>query len=360
MDAVYVHIPFCKSICSYCDFCKVLYCEDWVNKYLVALENEIQERYNGEIIKTLYIGGGTPSALNSNALINLFKIIKRLKLASNYEFTFECNINDITEDLLSYLKLNGVNRLSIGIESFDKNKLTFMHRQNTFKDTQSKISLCRKIGFTNINLDLIYGIPKETIHVLKHDLRLINKLHPEHISTYSLIIEDNTLIGITKMIPIDEDTDYEMYYTICQFLKHHGYKHYEVSNFCLNNFESLHNTNYWLNKEYYGFGLGASGYIGNIRYDNTRSLTAYLQGKYLLKENLLSKEEDMDNYVMLGFRLLKGINLTDFYERYQVKFEEHYHIQKLLDEGHLIYNDDYLKINPQEIYIMNEILVKII
>jgi oxygen-independent coproporphyrinogen III oxidase len=360
MEAVYIHIPFCKSICSYCDFCKVLYNETWVNNYLDALKKEITERYNGETIKTLYIGGGTPSSLSSSALIKLFDLLKIIKLNADYEFTYECNINDLTSDFLNYLKLNGVNRLSIGIESFNKNKLAFMKRDTDFKDAQAKIKLCRQIGFNNLNLDLIYGLPHETIHTLKKDVLALIKLHPEHISTYSLIIEDNTLIGINKMLPIDEDTDYEMYYTICNMLKHHGYTHYEVSNFCLLGFASLHNTNYWLNQEYYGFGLGASGYIGNIRYENTRSLTKYLNGTYLFKENLLSKEEDMDNFVMLGFRLLKGINLQTFYNRFQINFQEHYDIQKLLNEKHLIYDDGYLKINPKEIYIMNEILIKII
>ena len=359
MESVYIHIPFCKSICSYCDFCKLLYKDSWASDYLIALEKEIEYKYNNELIKTIYIGGGTPSALSNNQLLKLFDIIKIFKLQDNYEFTFECNLNDINEELLSTLKSNNVNRLSIGIESFNKSNLLFMHRDHTFKYAKEAIKLCRKYGFNNINLDLIYGVSKETIHTLKSDLKAIIKLNPEHISTYSLIIEDNTYIGIKKMIPIDEDTDYEMYQTIIKILSHHKYHHYEVSNFAKDTFESIHNTNYWLNNNYYGFGLGAHGYIGNIRYENTRSLTNYLNGNYSIKEQVLSKEEDMDNYLMLGFRLLKGISITDFYNRYNINLQDKYNIAPLLKDKELIYENGYLKINPKYIYVMNEILIKL-
>ena len=359
MESVYIHIPFCKSICSYCDFCKLLYKDSWVNDYLDALKQEIELKYNNELLKTIYIGGGTPSALSINYLNKLFDIIKIFKLQDNYEFTFECNLNDINSELLNILKNNGVNRLSIGIESFDKKNLTFMQRNHTFKEAKEAIKLCRSYSFNNINLDLIYGIPKESIHTLKSDIKRLLKLNPEHISTYSLIIEDNTYIGINNMLPIDEDTDFEMYDTIIKMLTRHGYHHYEVSNFAKTNYESIHNSNYWLNKNYYGFGLGAHGYIGNIRYENTRSLSNYLKGNYSLKEQVLSKDEDMDNYLMLGFRLLKGLNLNDFYNRYNINLQEHYNIAPLLKDKQLIYEDGYLKINPKYIYVMNEILIKL-
>ena len=358
MHSVYIHIPFCKSICSYCDFCKVLYNEKWTLPYLNALQKEIEEKYNGEVIKTLYIGGGTPSALNYHELIKLFEIIKIFKLDDNYEFSFECNLSDINEELLDLLKEHKVNRLSIGIESFNINNLKFMHRNSDFKDAINKMELIRKKEFNNVNLDLIYGLPKESISTLKSDLKKIVKLNPEHISTYSLIIEDNTLIS--RMNPIDEDTDYEMYHLICKYLNKKGYNHYEISNFSKNGYESLHNINYWLNNEYYGFGVGAAGYIGNVRYENTRNLTNYIKGNYILKQSVLSKEEDMDNYIMLGFRLLKGINLQDFYNRYGVNLQEHYDISNLVKEKKLIYKDGYLLINDKYIYMMNEILINII
>ena len=165
MESVYIHIPFCKSICSYCDFCKVLYHGPWVTQYLNRLLEEIKEKYQGEEIKTLYIGGGTPSALGSKDLKYLMEVIKIFDLSKLKEFTFECNIDDITEELLNILKENNVNRLSIGIESFDPQKLDFMKRKKlSFKEVNSKIKLCKSLGFNNINVDLIYGIPKESEH----------------------------------------------------------------------------------------------------------------------------------------------------------------------------------------------------
>ena len=358
MDSVYIHIPFCESICSYCDFCKVLYKRKWVRDYLESLDKEIEDVYNGEEIKTLYIGGGTPSRLEEEDITTLFKIIKRLNLSKLEEFTYECNINDIDSNLLNILKLNGVNRLSIGIESFNKKKLKFMNRYCTYPEVKNKIKLCREFGFDNINIDLIYGIPKETLHILQDDLKKIISLNPEHISTYSLIIEDNTFIK--DITPIDSDIDFEMYSKVVNYLINNGYKHYEISNFAKEGYESKHNTNYWLNNNYYGFGLGAHGYIGNVRYENTRSLTKYIDGFYRLKEEVLSINDDMDNFVMLAFRLIDGFSLQYFFNKYHVNFQEQYDIKDLIKEKKLIYKDGYIKINPKYLYVENEILIKII
>ena len=359
MESVYIHIPFCKSICSYCDFCKVLYHGPWVTSYLNKLVEEIKEKYQGETIKTLYIGGGTPSALGSKDLKYLMDIIKVFDLRELEEFTFECNIGDINTELLTILKENNVNRLSIGIESFNHKKLDFMKREIlSFKEVKDKIKLCRDLGFNNINVDLIYGIPKETDKVLKSDIKNILKLDVEHISTYSLIVEDNTMIK--DIIPIDEDTDAFFYELIKKKLKSKGYIHYEVSNFAKVGFESKHNLNYWDNNEYYGFGVGASGYIGNVRYTNTKSITKYLDGKFNGTEEILSRDDVMANELMLGFRKLKGINLQEFFNKYGVNLQEVFKIQKYLDSKDIIYKDGYLFINSKKIYVMNEILIHII
>ena len=360
MDAIYIHVPFCKSICTYCDFCKVQIMDKYTLPYLNALYKEVKDVYQGEEIHTLYIGGGTPSCLNLKDMRYLLDITKLINLEKLNEFTFECNVNDINEDMLSLLKEYKVNRLSIGVESFNSNNLKFMNRSHTFEEVEDKIKLCRKHGFDNINIDLMYALPKETLGVLKKDLKLILKLNVEHISTYSLIIEDNTVIGINKMIPVDEEIDEAMYDLICKTLEKNKYIHYEVSNFAKEGFESKHNINYWLNNNYYGFGLSSHGFIGNIRYENTRSLTKYIDGKYLLKEELVSSSDDMDNTIMLGFRLLKGINLQDFFNKYNVNLQEKYDIKDLVEKRYLLYKDGYLKINPKYIYMMNEILIKIL
>ena len=360
MESVYIHIPFCKSICSYCDFCKMLYNGSWVTQYLNALIEEIKDKYDGEVIKTLYIGGGTPSSLSLKDLKYLFEIVKQFNLTELEEFTFECNLNDLNEELLQFLLDNGVNRLSIGIESFNEDKLKFMERHHTFLEAEEKFKLMRKMGFNNINIDLIYGIPGETLKDLKKDLELFLKLEPDHISTYSLIVEDNTKIGINGVIPIPEELDASMYEEICEKLDMKRYEHYEVSNFAKKGKKSKHNLKYWNNEEYYGFGLGAAGYTNGVRYENTRSLTEYINGKRRKKEEILSTEDKMYNELMLGFRKMEGINLKDFFIKYGVNMQEVFDLHEVLKNEELIVDGEYIYVNPEYIYVMNEILVKIL
>lgn len=360
MESVYVHIPFCKSICSYCDFCKMFYNGAWVTQYLNSMINEIKDKYLGEKIKTLYVGGGTPSALSLKDLKYLFEIINKMNLDELEEFTFECNLNDITEELLMFLKENKVNRLSIGIESFNENKLKFMERNHSFEEATNAMKLIRKTGFDNVNIDLIYGIPGETLKDLKKDLDLILKLDPDHISTYSLIVEDNTKISKQGVLPISEELDASMYEYIVDKLDSKNYKHYEVSNFAKKSKESKHNLQYWNNEEYYGFGLGAHGYIHGVRYENTRSLTKYNNGEFLKKEELLSKEDKMDNELMLGFRKMEGISLKEFFMKYEVNMQEVFDLRDALKNEELIVKDEYIYINPKYIYVMNEILIKLL
>ena len=359
-DSVYIHIPFCKSICSYCDFCKVLYKKEWVLLYLKRLEEEIKDRYLGNEIKTIYIGGGTPSTLSLDEIDYLLKTTTLFNIDNLKEFTFECNIEDITKDLLLILKKYCVNRLSIGIESFNTNKLKIMHRTNNYNDVLNKINLIRELGFENINLDLMYALPNETLKDLKKDLKLILSLKPEHISTYSLILEDNTYLKYKNINPIDEELDLEMYNYICRKLKRAGYNHYEVSNFSKLGFKSVHNLTYWNNYEYYGFGCGASGYIDGVRYDNTRNLSKYLNGIINSKEEILSKQSIMEYELMLGLRKTNGINLKDFYDKYHVNIQNVFPIKPLLKNKELILKKGNIMINPKKMYVMNEILLKLI
>ncbi len=360
MKSLYIHIPFCKHICSYCDFPKVYYDEDLVLKYLEALEKEIEETYNGEKIKTLYIGGGTPSLLSKNALDILFNIVKKIDLTHLLEFTFECNISDITEELINFLVQNKVNRISLGVESFNISNLKFMERTAEFNDCLEKVNLIKKLGITNINIDLMYGIPNETLNDLKNDLKLILKLEPTHISAYSLILENHTKLKALETHPIEEEIEIKMYEYLEKKLKKSKFKHYEISNYAKDNYESIHNLTYWNNEEYYGFGLGAHGYIEGFRYANTKNIQDYIAGKYRLEENLISRQEKMENEVMLGLRKLEGINLEEFYDKYEVNLQEVFPIKPLIKNKELIYKDGYVYINPEKIYVMNEILLKLI
>lgn len=354
----YIHIPFCTQICSYCDFCKIYYNEKIVGNYLKSLEKEIKQKYKGEKLKTIYIGGGTPSSLSIEHLIKLFDILKIFKLNKNYEFTFECNINDITEEKLALLYNNKVNRLSIGVQSFNQNNLKMLNRKHNKQDILDKIVLIKKMGFNNINVDLMYAIPGQTLSSLEEDIDIFLKLDINHISTYSLILEDHTYLTINNIKPISEDLEYNMYELICKKLKKNGFKHYEISNFAKKGFESKHNLNYWNNNSYYGFGLGATAYLNNIRYTNTRSIKHYIDGKYVLDKEIISQKEQMSNEMILGLRKLKGVNKKTFFEKYGKMIEEAFDIKDLLNQKYLIDNGKNIYINKKYLYVENSILIK--
>ena len=360
MKSAYIHIPFCKSICSYCDFCKMNYQKEWIEVYLDVLKEEIEEKYADEYLDTIYIGGGTPSCLSKEELNKLFDIIKIFNLNEEYEFTFECNVNDITEELLDILKENKVNRLSIGVESFNNNNLKLIERKHTFEDALTKINLVKNYGFNNINVDLIYALPEETLSTVKKDINQLLKLDIPHISAYSLIIEEHTKLKIKGVKEIDEDLDAKMYEYIVKKLTNNNYNHYEISNFAKKGYESRHNLTYWNNEYYYGFGLGAHGYVHGVRYENTRSFHDYLNGNYILEENILSKQQIMENELMLGLRKTKGINLNEFFNKYDINLQDVFDIRPLLKTKDLIYKNGNIFVNPSKLYVMNEILLKLI
>ena len=355
-NSVYIHIPFCNNICSYCDFSKVYYNNDLVNKYLDSLFLEVRNNYQGEIINTLYIGGGSPSSLSIDNLNKLKDIIQMFKISSDIEFTIEVNPDDITKDKLLFYKEMGVNRISIGVESTINKYLKYLNRRHDFKLVQDKIKLIKDIGFSNISVDLIYGMKDETLHDLEKDLNNLLSLDINHISTYSLEIHDNTLLGINNDKKISDDLDRKMYDYIVNYLEKNGFEHYEISNFAKNKTYSKHNLVYWNNSNYYGFGIGASGYIDNIRYQNTKSFNNYFLGKRIINKEILSNEDTISYALILGFRKIKGINKNDFYNRYHVDILSLYNIKDLIKEGLLIDDGEYLKINKEYLYVENSIL----
>jgi oxygen-independent coproporphyrinogen-3 oxidase len=356
--SIYIHIPFCDSICSYCDFCKVFYNSKLVDDYLIALSREIDLNYKNEFVDTLYIGGGTPSCLSIEQLTVLFRIIDKFNFDNGYEFTFECNIESINREKLEFLYNHGVNRLSIGVQTFNDKFLKFLNRNHTNDEVFNKIEMAKKIGFDNINIDLIYAIPCESVDDLNYDIDMFLSLGINHISTYSLILEEHTKLYVDGVSNIDDDTDRNMYDLICKRLSDNGYVHYEISNFCKEGYESSHNLAYWNNMNYYGFGCGASGYIDNVRYDNTRSLNKYILGNYRLNEDVLDKNIIIENEFILGFRKIKGINICDFNKKYGNIFYEV--INRLIGEGKLINDGNNIYINPLYIYISNSILIDFI
>lgn len=358
MHSVYIHIPFCSNICNYCDFAKLYYNKKYINKYLEALSNEIKSRYDGSIIKTLYIGGGTPSSLDYNELKKLFSIIKQFNLSNDIEFTMEANIENLDINKIKLMKENNVNRVSLGVQTFDSDNLKYLNRFHNKENVFRVIKLLKENGINNINIDLIYGID-EDIEKVKKDINLFLKLDIPHISCYSLIIENHTILNNMNRKYINEDIEYEMYKYIEKTLENNNYIHYEVSNYAKEGYYSKHNLVYWNNLDYIGFGLGSVSYINNNRITNTRSITKYLDNKYILSNIKETMEEKQDNELMLGFRKLKGINLNTFKNKYNDYLENIYDIDKLLKDKYLIKENNYLRINKDYIYISDEILLEI-
>lgn len=357
MKSVYIHIPFCNNICSYCDFTKMFYKESFVMPYLDSLKIEINERYNKEKIYSLYIGGGTPSSLSINELLYLFEIISIFDLSELKEFTFECNIDSLDREKLILLKKYGVTRLSIGIQSFNDDNLKLLGISRDKNKTFEMLDFINQTGFYNINLDLIYAIPNQTLESLNDDIDIFLSLNPNHISCYSLMIEPHTKLYIDRVKNIDEDLDFEMYKLIETRLTANGYNHYEISNYSKPNYESKHNLVYWDNLEYYGFGLSASSYINGVRTDNTKSLNTYLEHDFIDNYIDVSKD-DMKYALILGFRKIKGINIEEFNKRYDINILNLLH--KYIEDNKMIVRDNHIRIDDEWIYKMNEILSELV
>lgn len=357
IQAAYIHIPFCATICSYCDFCKFYYQKEMVDDYLKALQEEIISQYHGESLKTIYIGGGTPSVLSLEELTKLFEILSFLKKEEKYEYTIECNIENITEEKIILMRSYGINRISIGIQTFQEKYLSFLNRHHTKQEAIDKLKMVQKY-IKNINVDFMYAFPSETLEELESDLDELLSFQIPHISTYSLIIEDHTLLKNQKVEAISEDLDASMYSLITDKLRE--YHHYEISNFAKKGFESQHNLTYWNNLEYYGFGLGASGYIKGVRYTNTRSITNYQLGNRRYEEDTLSIQEKMENEFLLGLRKTEGVCLTTFQLRFYKDPLQSNTVQSLLEKKLLVVDGEYLKIPEEYLYISNEILLHFI
>ena len=360
MKNCYIHIPFCNKICSYCDFCKLYYNKDLVNKYLDALEKEINKIYKGEVLETIYIGGGTPSSLSLDELERLFKILSVLNKDKNIEYTIENNFDSITEEKINLYKKYGINRLSFGIETTNNSYLKLLNRSLSKDKVRKIINYSKEIGIININVDLIYALPHESINDLEKDIDFILSLDIPHISTYSLIIEDNTLLKIKNYKNISEDLDSDMYKYICKRLKENNFTHYEISNFSKEGYYSKHNLCYWNNKEYYGFGLGSSSYINNKRITNTRSITNYLKEDFIKEEEIIDINSKIEYEVILNLRKKEGIDLISFKDKYKKDLLSIYNYNELVDKEFLILNNNHLYIPEDKWYISNEIIVRLL
>lgn len=358
IKSIYIHIPFCRKICTYCDFCKAFYNKEYVNKYLDSLEQEIKNTYKNECVETIYIGGGTPSCLDIDELNKLFGILNIINKDNLKEFTIECNIEDIDEEKLKLFKDNHINRISIGLQTTNKEILKTMNRSINI-DVLEKINLVKKY-FDNINIDLMYGFTNQDITDIDKDIDLIIDLGITHISTYSLILEENTKLYINKYKRINDDKDYEIYKYICKKLEENDYIHYEISNFCKKGYESNHNLCYWNNENYYGFGLGSSGYIDNIRYTNTKSINKYLNNEYVLDKEYVDLKSNMEYEMILGLRKLDGVNKDMFYNKFSKNIEDIFDIIDMKNKNLLEEKNGYIRIPKDKLYIENSILINFV
>lgn len=318
--SAYIHIPFCKSKCKYCAF--VSYTNhELQNEYIKALLRDITTNYKQEPLKTLYFGGGTPSLLK---ISEIEKIIQKFIFSKKPEITFELNPDDASFEYLKSLNELGINRLSIGAQTFDNQILEKIGRRHSAEQTIKAVEIAKDAGFKNISLDLIYGLPGK--YNFADDLKKIIELDVQHISTYGLKIEENSYFW--KKTPInlpDDDEQANLYMQTIEYLTNKGFSHYEISNFAKPNYESKHNLNYWKNKEYYGFGAAAHGYKDSIRYSNHTTLKKYIyEPTSKESSHFISITEKLEEEIFLGFRINSGLDINKINNTYKINFNEKY------------------------------------
>ncbi len=331
--SLYIHIPFCEHICNYCDFPKLQYFSNFSNKYLKALKNELDSYHIDHELKTIYVGGGTPSAFTIDELKELLEMIKPYSKGVK-EYTFEANPESLSLDKIRLLKSYGVNRISLGVQSTQDKYLKTMNRHHDFNIVREVTSNLIKEGIDNINVDLILGLPNMNIKDLKIDLDNILSLPIKHISCYSLTVSPNTAFYINGVKPQEDDLMREYYDYVHYYLAEKGFVHYEVSNWAKVGYMSEHNLTYWKNEQYYGVGLGASGYIDNIRYTNTKSINEYNKGNINRNEEHVDIDSLRTYMIMTNLRTIYGLDL----DKYKSLFNENLLETKGVELAELIGN----------------------
>ena len=356
MRGLYIHIPFCNKICNYCDFCKMVSSDEIKIKYINRLIEEIKSKKNELIdIDTVFIGGGTPNCLNLELLDKLLKSIEPY-LKTSKESTIELNPDLITIEQIKLFKKYGINRISLGVESFNNDTLKIIGRTHTKEIVYEKIKLLKDNGFNNINIDLIFGLPNETLDDIKFNLNCFKELDLNHLSYYSLILEDKTIFSYLynnkKLELPDDDLVSDMYDYINSFMNDNSYHHYEISNYSKPGYESIHNMKYWTEKEYVGIGLNASGFIKPYRYTNTNTMKEYLN-EFKSEKELIDLKSEKNEYLMLGFRLVDGIKISEYNKLYNSNIFDDFNFDKLLKKKLIIIDGDYLKVSPDKLFVAN-------
>ena len=366
MKGLYIHIPFCIKKCKYCDFNSFSACREEKATYLDALILEM-EKYRGEAVDTIFIGGGTPTSLTAEQLEKLLKNVQeKFVLAELCEFTVEANPKTLDEEKLEILKKYGVNRLSIGVQSFNDNELLALGRVHTGIEAEETIRLAKKY-FDNISIDLMCAIPNQTKDSFKKNLEKAFSLNPSHISCYSLILEEGTPLFDENekgnLVLPDENEEREIYdIAVCEMEKH-GYGQYEISNFAKSGFESRHNKKYWQCDEYIGIGLSAHSYIDGVRFSNTDDFSSYIKGEFATGEKeVLSKEDKMSEFMFLGLRMTDGVSETEFAGRFGENLEKVFEkpLLKFKNMGMIEEKDDRICLSKKAISVSNQIMCEFI
>lgn len=357
---LYLHVPFCASICYYCDFKRQMYRSDTADQWLDALEEELKHTKINTSLDTIYIGGGTPSCLSENQLDKLLTLLDPYK-NEILEYTVELNPETVSEDKLNILCRHGVNRVSIGLQSGDEALLKKLNRHHTFDDVERLVHQIQACGISNISLDLMYSLPDQTMEILKQSTDQALSLHPSHLSLYSLTIEENSVFGKQGIEHLDEDTEADMYEWLCAYLQQHGYHHYEISNFALDGRASIHNTRVWEYEDFYGIGYGAWGKDETGRYEHATTLNQYLKDPLKKIYTPLTINEQMFETVMMGLRLRAGIDCRIFQKRFGKDLTAVYpaSIQELIKQGLLECSEDHLFCTNKGFELLNSVLVRI-
>lgn len=360
MAGIYIHIPFCKSRCIYCGFYSTTE-QNLADRYIGSLVEEMDERKNylkGEPIHTIYIGGGTPSQLSANQLAILVQSLREnFEIASDLEFTIECNPDDVSLEYASLLASLGVNRVSMGAQTFSDERLRFIRRRHTSSQVAEAIDNLRRADIDNISIDLMYGFPNETMDEWQSDIDKALSLDVNHISAYGLMIEEGTPLAMIEgkgaIAAADDETYRSMYYALLDSIEAAGYEHYEVSNFARPGFRSRHNSGYWHSMYYLGLGAAAHSYDGDSRQWNVSDLRRYIRGDRVEEREVLSSNDKYDDMVMLRLRTSEGLDINEVDANYRNYFLNN--VRKFVNSGDIVVSGNRYSIARQSIHISDYI-----
>lgn len=355
--AMYVHVPFCASICAYCDFARVKYTNVLFDKWLAVIRKEIDSVSTNEM-HTIYIGGGTPSSLSIEQLDVFLGLLDRFSGVE--EYTIEVNPETLSLEKCKMLKKHGINRISMGVQSFQSHLLKMMDRKHCVDDIMQCLAWFKEVGIDNCSIDLMYALPKQSIEDWENDLAIACSLDVSHISLYSLTIEPNSKFGRWGVEPVDGDLEFEMYEYAIDYLSSHGFEHYEVSNFARNGLCSKHNIAYWKYDDFYGIGLGSSGKLGKYRYTQTMNFVEYFNETLDMEIVELDDADERFEAIMMGLRMLEGICIEEYNRRYKVDLMTLYEgaISENIRRGWLEIVDGNMRVTRDGLYLLHEVLLE--